>query len=105
MYKYKVVSFGLSNGPAVFQQYINSTFFNYLDKFMTAFMDDFLIYSKTIKKHKKHVKKVLKRLQEAGLQASISKCEFHVQRTKYLGFIITTEGVETDPEKIAIIRG
>jgi hypothetical protein len=66
-------------------------------------MDDLLIYSKTIKKHREHVRKVLQRLREAGLQASISKCEFHVTRTKYLGFIITTEGVEADPEKIAIV--
>jgi hypothetical protein len=105
MYKYKVVPFGLSNGPAVFQRYVNSTFFDYLNKFMIVFMDDLLIYSKTIREHKEHVKKVLERLREAGLQASISKCEFHVQRTKYLGFIITTEGVETDPEKVAIVRG
>jgi hypothetical protein len=84
---------------------VNSIFFNYLDKFITAFINNLLIYSKTIKKYKEHVKKVLKRLQEVGLQASISKCEFHVQRTKYLGFIITTEGVETDSKKVAIIRG
>jgi transposase InsO family protein len=103
MYKYKVVPFGLSNGPAVFQRYVNTQFFDYLDKFLTAFMDDLLIYSKTIKEHKEHVRKVLQRLREAGLQASISKCEFHVTRTKYLGFIITTEGVEADPEKVAIV--
>src|SRR5690606_20428536 len=52
---------------------------------------------------KEHVKLVLQRLRDAGLQASIRKCEFHVQRTKYLGFIITTEGIEVDPEKVATI--
>jgi cell fate regulator YaaT (PSP1 superfamily) len=72
---------------------------------MTAFMDDLLIYSKTMKEHKEQVKKMLKRLREAGLQVSISKCEFHVQRTKYLRFIITTEGVETDLEKVTIVHG
>ena len=103
-YKYKVVPFGLSNGPAVFQRFINTTFFDYLDRFMTAFIDDLLIYSKNLKEHKDHVKKVLNRLREAGLQASILKCEFHVQRTKYLGFIISTNGIEVDPEKIEIIQ-
>jgi hypothetical protein len=66
-------------------------------------MDDLLIYSKTLKEHKDHVRRVLQRLREAGLQASISKCEFHVTRTKYLGFIITTEGVEADLEKVATV--
>lgn len=47
---------------------------------------------------------VLQRLRDAGLQASIKKCEFHVKRTKYLGFIVTTEGIEVDPEKTAVIR-
>jgi transposase InsO family protein len=43
------------------------------------------------------------RLQDAGLQVDLKKCEFHVTRTKYLGFIITTEGIEVDPEKVAAV--
>jgi transposase InsO family protein len=103
-YKYHVMPFGLTNGPATFQRFINETFIEYLDDFLTAYVDDLLIYSDNEKQHREHVKKVLQRLREAGLQASISKCEFHVTRTKYLGFIITTEGLEVDPEKIAVIR-
>lgn len=103
-YKYKVVPFGITNGPAVFQRFVNSTFFDYLDKFLTAFVDDLLIYSRNMEEHQEHVRLVLERLRNAGLQASISKCEFHVTRTKYLGFIITTEGVEVDPEKVSVIQ-
>jgi predicted aspartyl protease len=102
-YKYKVMPFGLTNGPATFQRFVNNTFMEYLDIFLTAFMDDLLIYSKNKKDHRKHVAKVLQRLREAGLQASIKKCEFHVTRTKYLGFIVTTEGIEVDPEKTAVV--
>ena len=103
-YKYRVVPFGLTNGPATFQRYINGIFMEYLDDFMTAFMDDLLIYSDNEIEHREHVRKVLQRLREAGLQASISKCEFHVTRTKYLGYILTTDGIEVDPEKTAVIR-
>jgi len=102
-FKYRVLPFGLSNGPSVFQRFMNTTFFDYLDRFMTAYVDDILIYSKTLEEHKEHVNLVLQRLREAGLQASIRKCEFHVQRTKYLGYIITTDGIEVDPEKVAVI--
>ena len=104
-YKYRVMPFGLTNGPATFQRFINETFMDYLDDFMTAFIDDLLIYSENEIDHQEHVRKVLQRLREAGLQASISKCEFHVTRTKYLGYILTTDGIEVDPEKTAAIRG
>src|SRR5690606_18915578 len=73
------------------------------DCFMTAFMDDLLIYSCTLEEHKEHVNLVLAWLREAGLQVSIKKCEFHIQQTKYLGFIITMEGIEVDPVKVAVI--
>jgi hypothetical protein len=96
--------FGLTNGPATFQRFINETFVDYLDSFLTAFIDDLLIYSDNEIEHQEHVKKVLDKLREAGLQASIDKCEFHVKRTKYLGFIISTDGIEADPSKTEVIR-
>jgi hypothetical protein len=53
--------------------------------------------------HEHYIKLVLQRLREAGLQVDIKKTEFHVTRTKYLGFIISTQGLEVDPEKISVI--
>jgi hypothetical protein len=58
-YKYKVMPLGLTNGPATFQCYVNNTFMDYLDDFLTAFVDDLLIYSNNEVKHKEHVWKVL----------------------------------------------
>jgi hypothetical protein len=103
-YKCKVLPFGLTNGPATFQHYMNETLMEYLDDFCTAYLDDILIYSEDPLQHQEHVRKVLLRLREAGLQADIRKCEFNVTRTKYLGFVISTDGVEVDPEKVEAIR-
>jgi len=103
-YKCKVLPFGLTNGPATYQRYMNDVLFDYLDDFCTAYLDDILIYSDNALEHEKHVMKVLERLRKAGLQADIKKCEFSVTRTKYLGFIISTDGIEVDPEKIEVIR-
>ena len=103
-YKCKVLPFGLTNGPATYQRYMNDILFDYLDDFCTAYLDDILIYSENELDHQEHVKKVLARLKEAGLQADIRKCEFGVQRTKYLGFIISTDGVEVDPDKVQAIH-
>lgn len=98
-FQYKVLPFGLTNGPATFQRYVNHLFVDMLDDFLTAYLDD-LIYSGNKKEHFEHVKMVLQRLREAGLQADIRKCKFSVTKTKYLGFIVSTKGLEVDPEKI-----
>lgn len=102
-FKYKVLPFGLTNGPATYQRYMNKILFDFLDDFCTAYLDDILIYSNNLVEHETHVKKVLARLREAGLQVDIKKTEFHTTRTKYLGFIISTNGIEVDPEKIEAI--
>jgi hypothetical protein len=103
-YRYKVLPFGLCNGPASFQRYINNTLFDYLDDFCTAYIDDILIYSEDPLEHEVHVKKVLQRLSDAGLQADIKKSEFFVTETKFLGYIISTGGVRMDPQKVAAIK-
>jgi hypothetical protein len=74
-----------------------------LDDFLTAYLD-LLIYSENELDHEIHVKKVLTRLRAAGLQADIKKCEFHVRKTKYLGFIVGEDGIEVDPEKISVLK-
>lgn len=103
-YKCKVLPFGLTNGPATYQRYMNDVLFDYLDDFCTAYLDDILIYSDNELEHEHHVKKVLERLRNAGLQIDLKKCEFHVTRTKYLGFIISTDGIEVDPDKISVVK-
>ena len=103
-YKCKVLPFGLTNGPATYQRYMNDILLNYLDDFCTAYLDDILIYSDNELEHEHHVKLVLQRLRDAGLQADIKKCEFGVRRTKYLGFIVSTDGIEVDPDKVEVIH-
>lgn len=103
-YKCKVLPFGLCNGPATYQRYMNDVLMDYLDNFCMAYLDDILIYSEDVRDHEAQVAKVLVRLREAGLQADIKKCEFGVERTRYLGYILTTKGVEVDPEKVEPLR-
>lgn len=104
LYEYVVMPFGLANAPATFQQYINNVLHEYLDRFCTAYLDDILVYSETEEEHITHVNQVLAALEEANLFLDISKCEFHVHRVKYLGLIITSDGIEMDPEKVEAIK-
>lgn len=68
-------------------------------------MDDVLIYSEgSLAEHREHVRKVLRRLQDARLQLNINKCEFEVKSTKYLRFVIEARiGVRMDPQKVQTI--
>ena len=68
-YKYTVIPFGLTNVPATFQALINITLCEYLNIFVTAYLDDILIYTKsTLEEHIQKVKKVFKALQEADIR-------------------------------------
>jgi hypothetical protein len=74
-----------------------------LDEFCTAYVNDILIFSKNPIEHHKYVTQVLEKLRLAGLQADIKKSEFSVTRTKFLGYIISTNGVAMDPDKVSAI--
>ncbi|PKA48706.1 RNA-directed DNA polymerase like [Apostasia shenzhenica] len=75
-YEYLVMSFGLTNAPAVFMDLMNRVFQPYLDQFVIVFIDDILIYSKNQEEHMTHLHLVLQKLREKKLYAKFSKCEF-----------------------------
>jgi transposase InsO family protein len=99
-----VMQFGLTNAPATFQHLINDTLRPFLDRFCTAYLDDIFIYSDSLQAHQEHVRQVLQALQQAGLGLNPKKCNFHSQRVRYLGFIVTPHGLEMDPTKIDAVR-
>jgi hypothetical protein len=98
-----VMPFGLTNAPTSFQHFINDVLWPYLDVFITAYLNDILIYSNNLKDHRNHVLKVLEALSKAGLNLKPEKCEFHQQEVKYLGFIISTNGIKMELAKVAMI--
>lgn len=103
-FEYMVMPFGLTNAPASFQHFINDVLREYLDIFCTTYIDDILIYSDTLEEDRTHVRQVLKSLETAGLYLKPEKCEFHVQKTKCLGLIISAEGISMDRAKVATVK-
>jgi len=100
LFEFLVMHFGLTNAPATAQRFMNDTLREYLDIFCVCYIDDILIYSRTLKEHKEQVRKVLQKLKQAGLFIKPEKCEFSITKTTFLDFIISEEGLEMDPEKV-----
>ncbi len=102
-YKYKMLSFELTNESIFFQQYMNDILWNFLNDFCQVYLDDILIYSKTRKKHRDHVKLLLKQLREAELQMNIWKCKFNVEETVFLEVIVLEQDLCMNSSKMIII--
>jgi transposase InsO family protein len=105
LFKYRVLPFGLANGPAAWQRFINGVLgLDTLDQYATAYMDDLLIFSERPEQHHAQVKGVLDKLRAADLTIDLEKCEFETQETLYLGIVVSTTGIKVDPSKIAALK-
>ncbi|KAK3518632.1 hypothetical protein QTP70_006074 [Hemibagrus guttatus] len=102
-YEYRVMLFGLTNVPAVFQALINGVFQDLLGKWVIAYIDDILVYSTSMEEHVRHVQEVLSRLQRHHLYLKLEKCEFHRTTVTFLGYVISRQGVEMDAVKVQAV--
>ena len=82
---------------------MNGVFHEYLDKFIQVFIDDILIYSRTMEEHDEHLRLVLQCLREHKLYGKLSKCSFYQSRIHYLGHVISGKAIVVDPAKVEAI--
>ncbi|KAL0546333.1 hypothetical protein IC582_016240 [Cucumis melo] len=104
-YEFIVMSFGLTNAPAVFMDLMNRVFREFLDTFVIVFIDDIFIYSKTEVEHEEHLRMVLQTLRDNKLYAKFSKCEFWLKQVSFLGHVVSKAGVSVYPAKIEAVTG
>ncbi|KAA3461873.1 Transposon Ty3-G Gag-Pol polyprotein [Gossypium australe] len=102
-YEFLVMPFGLTNAHAVFMDLMNRIFRPYLDKFVVVFIDDILIYSRDENEHVEHLRTVLQILRDNQLYAKFSKSEFWLKEVRFLGHIVSGDGIRVDPNKISAI--
>ncbi len=102
-YKYHVMLFELINESTFYQHYMNDVLFEYLHQFCQIYLDDIIIYSKILKKHKWHVWLILNRLREADLQIDIDKCKFHVQKIIFLELLMSIEKLKMNSRKMQAV--
>jgi len=98
------MSFELTNAPTTCQKMINDTLRQYLNRFVIAYLNDIMIYSKILKEHVSHVSKVLKCLNKRNLHLKSKKCEFHQEEVDFLKFVVRRHEVRMNPEKLQAVK-
>ncbi|KAL0416074.1 UNVERIFIED_CONTAM: Retrovirus-related Pol polyprotein from transposon [Sesamum latifolium] len=96
--------FGLTNAPATFSTMMNQVLHGFLDEFVVVYLDDIVIYSRTLAEHVEHLRQVLARLREYELYAKVLKCSFAQETISFLGHIVERGHIRMDPKKVQAIE-
>ncbi|KMQ82914.1 enzymatic polyprotein endonuclease reverse [Lasius niger] len=102
-YQFKRMQFGLKNAPATFQRLMDNVLSGLQGNELFVYMDDIVIYARSLKEHEVKFNKLMQRLRTANLKLQPDKCEFLRHEVAYLGHIIGADGVKPDPNKIKSI--
>src|SRR5206468_12912263 len=103
LYQFKVMPFGVTNGPATFQRLMDLTMAGLNYQICLVYLDDIILMSKTVEEHLERLTLILDRLRSAGLKLKPSKCKLLQKTITFLGHIVSENGVATDPEKIRAV--
>ena len=103
IFRYIGMSFGLKNAPATFQRLIDSFRTGLPHILILAYLDDLIILSETFEKHLSDLHDVFRRLELYNLTLNRDKCVFACSTVKYLGHLITPNGISVDPVKVSAI--
>ena len=102
-YFYKRLPQGISSAPEIFQKQMESVLAG--QENVEVFMDDILVHSENHDAHDVHLATAMRKLEEAGVKLNEEKCELRKDEVRFLGHLISAEGIKPDPEKIAAILG
>jgi len=96
--------FGLCNAPATFQQLTEKVLHGLLSKICLVYLDNVIIFGKNFDEMLNNFKTIFLRIRSVNLRINPEKCVLFGKHVKYLGHIVSSKGVTTDPEKIAAVR-
>src|SRR6266536_3017325 len=102
-FEYTVMFFSLANALTTFQSYINRALVGLINIYYVIYLDNILIYSTNPADHQRYVREILERLRNFKLYLKLSKCEFSINRVKFLGFIVTTRDIDMEGNRVKVI--
>ena len=104
LYQFTLMSFGLVNAPATFERLMENVLRGLQWVECLLYMDDIIVPSKSVHQGLERLEKIFQRLKNAGLKCKPSKYIFFQKQVKFLGHLVSEEGVATDPAKISAVR-
>ncbi|GBG85214.1 hypothetical protein CBR_g39780 [Chara braunii] len=102
-YEFTVMPFGLTNAPATFRRAMNDIFRDIVEQYVLVYLNDILVYSRTLEEHLRHLRDVLYRLRRHDFYAKLSKYRFAQHKVDFLGHCVSDQGLHMDDEKITAI--
>lgn len=104
LFEFNRMPFGLCNAPSTFQRLMERLFGDCRHQSVLLYLDDVIVFSSSVQQHLERLEEIFSRLDKEGLKVKLSKCQFFQRQVKYLGHVVSAEGVSTDPDKIAAVR-
>ena len=104
LYECNRLPFGLSNAPATFQRLIEQVLGDLNMSIAVVYLDDIIIFSNSHEEHLQHIEAVFEKIRRFGLKLNASKCQFFRQKIKYLGHVVSSEGLEVDSSKTETLK-
>ncbi|CAL9702220.1 unnamed protein product [Knipowitschia caucasica] len=95
---------GVTNAPSTFQRLMEKCMGDLNLQEVLVFLDDLIVFSSSLEEHEQRLLRVLHRLKQYGLKLSPEKCKFFQTSVRYLGHIVSEEGVKTDPDKLQALK-
>ena len=104
LYEFNRQPQGLTNAPAAFQRLMEQCMGSQNLRDVLVFLEDLIVFSRTLEEHEANLRRVLQRLREFGLKLSPGKCELFCKTVSYLGHLVSEDGIRCDPSKVEAVR-